>query len=126
MFVAGCGNFNSGTPQQMFTALLVKIGGLPDETLVYVGHEYTVSNLQFALQAEPGNAQVAAKLDWALAQRARKAATVPSTLGEERACNPFVRACLGVPAILAYSQEREPVAALAAVRRLKTEWGRRK
>lgn len=45
---AGCGNFNSGTPQQMYTALLEKIGSLPFDTLIYCGHEYTEKNLLYA------------------------------------------------------------------------------
>jgi hydroxyacylglutathione hydrolase len=51
LFVGGCGNFNSGTPAQMQTAL-EKLGALPPKTLVYVGHEYTIKNLMFANFAE--------------------------------------------------------------------------
>ncbi|KAJ1467845.1 beta-lactamase-like protein [Baffinella frigidus] len=59
LFVAGCGNFNDGTPKQMYEALYSKIGELPDETLLYVGHEYTLSNLKFAAHAEPASSDEA-------------------------------------------------------------------
>lgn len=121
MFVGGCGNFNSGTPEQMFAALHLQIGSLPDSTLVFVGHEYTLSNLRFAAVVEPENAAIAARLKWAEGRVAEGLATVPSTIKDERECNPFSRACAGVPSVLAFAQEQEPVAALAAVRRIKSD-----
>jgi len=67
---------------------LVKIlGTLPDDTKVYCGHEYTMGNLKYAKFAEPDNADVDAKLNWAKAQKC----TVPSTIGEEKKFNPFMR-----------------------------------
>jgi hydroxyacylglutathione hydrolase len=63
LFVAGCGNFNSGTAAQMLAAF-DKINSLPPETQLYVGHEYTVRNLKFALSVEPSNAEVQKKLLW--------------------------------------------------------------
>lgn len=102
LFTAGCGRLFEGTPEMMFTALHEKLGALPDDVRVFCGHEYTESNLRFAAHAEPGNAAVAEKLERVRALRARRAAdwhdampdemTVPSTLGEERATNPFLRA----------------------------------
>jgi len=101
MFAAGCGRLFEGTPEMMFAAF-AKLGALPDETRVYCGHEYTESNLVFAAHVEPDNAAVREKLARVRAARARKAAdwhdatpdemTVPSTIGEERATNPFLRA----------------------------------
>jgi len=101
LFAAGCGRLFEGTPEMMFRAL-AKLAALPDETRVYCGHEYTESNLRFAAHVEPDNAAVREKLARVQALRARKAAdwhdareeemTIPSTLGEERATNPFVRA----------------------------------
>ena len=126
MFVGGCGNFNSGTPEQMYTALYERIGALPGSTLVYVGHEYTVKNLEFACVVEPENDIVAARLQWAQQRLAAGQDTIPSTIHDEHATNPFLRACAGTPAVLAYAGEQEPVAALAAVRRMKTAWGRHK
>jgi hydroxyacylglutathione hydrolase len=101
MFAAGCGRLFEGTPEMMFAAFQ-KLGALPDETRVFCGHEYTESNLVFAAHVEPDNAAVREKLARVRAVRARRAAdwhdatpeemTVPSTIGEERATNPFLRA----------------------------------
>jgi hydroxyacylglutathione hydrolase len=102
MFAGGCGRLFEGTPEMMWTALHEKLGRLPDATRVYCGHEYTESNLVFAAHVEPGNLAVQAKLEQVRARRARAAAnwhdatpeemTVPSTLAEEHATNPFLRA----------------------------------
>jgi len=102
LFAAGCGRLFEGTPQMMYEALCVKLAKLPDSMRVYCGHEYTLSNLRFAAHAEPDNAAVKEKLERVMVVRSRAAAdwhdarpaemTVPSTLGEERATNPFMRA----------------------------------
>ena len=102
MFAAGCGRLFEGTPGMMWTALHEKLGRLPDATRVYCGHEYTESNLRFAAHVEPENAAVKQKALRVRQVRARAAAdwhdampdemTIPSTLGEERATNPFLRA----------------------------------
>lgn len=90
MFAAGCGRLFEGDPAQMMKSL-AKIDALPEDTRVYCGHEYTVKNLEFALMLEPSNAAIADKLAWARARRAQGQATVPSTIGSERATNPFLR-----------------------------------
>jgi hydroxyacylglutathione hydrolase len=102
LFAAGCGRLFEGTPAMMFEALSGKLGLLPDDVRIYCGHEYTESNLRFAAHAEPSNRTVAEKLERVRAIRARRAPdwhdatpdemTVPSTLAEERATNPFLRA----------------------------------
>jgi hydroxyacylglutathione hydrolase len=102
MFAAGCGRLFEGTPEMMWTAFHEKLGRLPDAVRVYCGHEYTESNLRFAAHIEPDNAAVKRKLARVREIRARKAAdwhdatpdemTIPSTIGEERATNPFLRA----------------------------------
>jgi len=102
LFAAGCGRLFEGTPEMMFGALVEKLGALPDATRVYCGHEYTESNLVFAAHAEPDNAAIAAKLERVKKIRSHAAAdwhdatpaemTIPSTIGEERATNPFMRA----------------------------------
>eukprot|EP00049_Salpingoeca_infusionum_P014347 m.268169 g.268169 ORF g.268169 m.268169 type:complete len:268 (-) comp15652_c0_seq9:2101-2904(-) len=122
LFIAGCGNFNSGTPQQMYTALCERLGSLDDATKVYVGHEYTVKNLQFAALVEPQNEALAAKLAWAKAQREEGRATVPSTIGDEKQTNPFMRC--GEKDVLAFSGTTDAVESIAFVRRAKTKWGR--
>jgi hydroxyacylglutathione hydrolase len=101
LFAGGCGRLFEGNPAMMHEALNVKLARLPDDTKVYCGHEYTESNLRFALTIEPGNAALKDKLAWVRDRRAKAAAdwhdateaemTVPSTVGEERTTNPFMR-----------------------------------
>ncbi len=75
----------------MHAALYEKIGALPPDTQVYVGHEYTVNNLRFAATVEPENADIRQKLAWAQEQRAAGNFTIPSTIAEEWKTNPFLR-----------------------------------
>lgn len=91
MFIAGCGRFFEGTADQMYDALVKKLGSLPDDTKVYCGHEYTLKNLRYAQTAEPSNEEVTKKLDWANIARKNSEFTVPSTIGEEKLINPFMR-----------------------------------
>ena len=117
LFVAGCGRLFEGTPAMMHRSLSEKLGRLPAETRVYCGHEYTVSNLRFAVHAEPENRAAAEKLERAKAMRERGEPTVPSTIGEELATNPFLRA--GEPTLAAHFPGATPVDVFAAVRRAK-------
>lgn len=91
LFVAGCGRLFEGAPAQMH-ASLARLGRLPAETRVYCGHEYTASNLRFAAHIDPTNEAVARKAERVAALRGRGEPSVPSTIGEERATNPFLRA----------------------------------
>lgn len=91
LFTGGCGRLFEGTAEQMWLSL-TKIASLPGDTRVYCGHEYTVTNLSFALDVEPGNQEVATRLAKARSLRADGRPTIPSTLAEERATNPFLRA----------------------------------
>ncbi|KAG1676015.1 Hydroxyacylglutathione hydrolase, mitochondrial [Nymphon striatum] len=91
LFVGGCGRFFEGTADQMNYALNEVLANLPDETKVYCGHEYTVNNLKYALHVEPENQVIKDKLSWAKAQRDNKETTIPSTIGEEKTYNPFMR-----------------------------------
>ncbi|GMV16350.1 MAG: hydroxyacylglutathione hydrolase [Polyangiaceae bacterium] len=91
LFAAGCGRLFEGTPAQMYESLNEKLGALPDETRVYCGHEYTASNLRFAAHVEPSNADVRAKAERVAVLRERGEPSVPSTIGEERRTNPFMR-----------------------------------
>lgn len=90
LFSLGCGRMFEGTPEQMLTSL-DRLAGLPGDTRVCCGHEYTVSNGAFALTVEPGNAALRARVDAARAQRQRGEPTLPARLAEERAANPFLR-----------------------------------
>jgi hydroxyacylglutathione hydrolase len=91
LFAAGCGRLLEGTPAEMFAALAA-FAPLPDSTRVCCGHEYTLSNIRFALSVEPDNAALQAYARHAQAQRAAGEPTIPTTLGLERAINPFMRA----------------------------------
>ena len=91
MFAMGCGRLFEGTPEQMF-ASLGRLAALPESTRLYCAHEYTLSNARYAAHAEPGNSAIAARLSKVEAMRAAGEITVPTTVGEERDTNPFVRA----------------------------------
>ncbi len=121
LFAGGCGRLFEGTPAQM-SASLDKLAALPAETLVYCAHEYTVSNLRFACAAEPDNPATAERLEQAKAMRRAGMPTVPSTIGIERATNPFLRTRDPAIAATLIAQDRlqtpEPLAAFAALR----EW----
>jgi hydroxyacylglutathione hydrolase len=122
LFAAGCGRLFEGTAAQMYESLNLKLGALPDDTRIYCGHEYTVSNLRFAETLEPGNPDIAKKLAWARAAREKGEPTLPSTLGEERRTNPFLRVAekdlmAGLEERIA--QDRSPQAVLAVVRAMK-------
>ncbi|MGH7014728.1 MAG: hydroxyacylglutathione hydrolase [Stellaceae bacterium] len=117
LFLMGCGRLFEGTPQQMW-ASLGKLKKLPPETRVYCGHEYTQANARFALTVEPGNAALAARARRVDNLRAEGKPTVPGTLGDELATNPFLRAdqpglqqAMGAPG--------DPVATFAAIRKAK-------
>ena len=102
LFAAGCGRLFEGTPAMMYAALAEKLGRLPGATRVYCGHEYTAGNLRFAAHVEPENEAVQRALARVQAIRARAAAdwhdatpdemTVPTTIADEHATNPFLRA----------------------------------
>ena len=91
MFAMGCGRLFEGTAQQMYSNMQ-RIAALPEDVRIYCGHEYTLSNGRFAAHAEPGNAEIARRLRDVEAMRERGEITLPSTVAEERATNPFVRA----------------------------------
>ena len=120
LFTAGCGRVFEGTMAQML-ASLERLAALPDETSVYCAHEYTQANLLFALAADPGNCLLQQRASEVAAARAKGEATVPSTLTQEKATNPFLR-CRD-PALVAAAQGRgaaanDPLAVFTALR----EW----
>lgn len=91
LFSLGCGRLLEGTAEEMF-ASLQRLAALPPETLVCCGHEYTESNARFALTVEPDNAALKARAEEVARLRAEGKATVPTTIGQELAANPFLRA----------------------------------
>lgn len=121
LFAAGCGRLFEGTPAQMHDAL-TRLMRLPDDTRVYCGHEYTVSNVRFARTVEPDNAALRELEERAQQLRERNLPTLPSTIAQEKATNPFVR--VREPAVAAAASRHagrplaDPVAVLGAVR----EW----
>ncbi len=90
LFSLGCGRLFEGTPAQMWQSL-GKFASLPDDALVYCAHEYTQSNARFALSVDPDNPALQARTAEIDRQRAAGRPTVPTTLGAERAANPFLR-----------------------------------
>ena len=98
LFSIGCGRVIEGTPEMMW-ASLKKLRDLPGDTKVYCGHEYTLANIKFAQTIEPGNAALQARAAQAAKQIAGKQWTIPTTIDEEKAANPFLRA--DVPAVAA-------------------------
>lgn len=122
LFAAGCGRLFEGTPAMMYESLNEKLGKLPPETRVYCGHEYTVSNLKFAAHVEPGNEAVKKKAQIAAALREQGKPTVPSTIADELATNPFMR--VDSPEIRAAAAKHSPGKAspsdvLGAIRAMK-------
>ena len=111
LFALGCGRLFEGTPQQMWTSL-AKLTALPDATAVYCAHEYTASNARFALSVDADPA-LKARADQVFAAREKGEWTVPTSIGLEKATNPFLRAPLLRPDIA------DPAEAFAAVRAAK-------
>jgi hydroxyacylglutathione hydrolase len=119
LFACGCGRLFEGTAEQMYSSL-GKLAALPDDTKVYCGHEYTLANIGFAKSVEPGNAALKKReeRDRRLSDAGRP--TLPSTIGEEKATNPFLRA--GEPAVVESVNKylglrvSDPVRVFAAIR----------
>ncbi len=91
LFAMGCGRLFEGTAEQMHRSLQ-RLAALGDDTALYCGHEYTLSNARWAAHAEPGNAAIAERLARVEAMRSAGEITLPTSVAEERATNPFVRA----------------------------------
>jgi hydroxyacylglutathione hydrolase len=125
LFAGGCGRVFEGTLEQMYSSLN-RLAALEPATRIYCAHEYTVANLRFALQVEPGNDVLVERLDAARTVRAKGLPTVPSTIAEELATNPFLRCT--EPAVAAAAEARAgcevPTAsdAFAVIRGWKDGW----
>jgi hydroxyacylglutathione hydrolase len=91
LFAMGCGRLFEGTPEQMF-ANMQRLATLPDDVKVYCGHEYTLANARWAMTVEPDNQALADRLREVEQWRAGGRVTLPTTIGQERATNPFMRA----------------------------------
>jgi len=117
LFVGGCGRFFEGTPKQMQRALNEVLANLPDNTLVFCGHEYTIQNLSFAKSVEPNNQEVLNKLQWARQRRADNQYCIPSSIGEEKLTNPFMRVMH--PDVRKVTNAADDVSCMKAVRAMK-------
>lgn len=119
LFLAGCGRLFEGDPAMMHQSLQ-KLAALDPATKVYCGHEYTQANLRFAKHVEPSNAAIDKALELTKELLAEGRPTVPGTIGDELATNPFlrvtsleIRKTLGIPA------DASPEVALGAIREAK-------
>lgn len=91
LFVGGCGRIFECSPADLFNSLTEVLGRLPETTQVYVGHEYTVKNLEFATAVDNKNDSLMTMLGWAKDQKVQRKFTVPSTIQNEWLINPFMR-----------------------------------
>lgn len=124
LFACGCGRLFEGTPAQMYESL-GRLAALPSDTRVYCAHEYTAANVRFARAVEPGHAGLLGLEAKVAEARAAGRPTIPSTIGAERATNPFLRCAEGPLAAAVAAQSgadpTDPVAVFAALR----EWKNR-
>ncbi|HPB97528.1 MAG TPA: hydroxyacylglutathione hydrolase [Polyangiaceae bacterium] len=123
LFVGGCGRVFEGTPTMM-QASLQRLASLPQDTQVYCGHEYTLSNLRFARLVESGHDPIQKHLRQAETLRAENKPTVPSTIGQELLINPFLRWC--EPEVIAFAlrngaRDKTPTSVFAVVREAKNK-----
>jgi len=125
LFAAGCGRLFEGTAAQM-DASLAKLASLPAETRVYCAHEYTLSNMRWACTVEPENKDLQAWQHNASLQRDQNLPTLPSTIRQELACNPFLRtripAVAQAAATWAQRELDSPVEVFAALREWKNNF----
>ena len=120
LFSGGCGRLFEGTPEQMY-ASLGKLAALPGTTRVCCTHEYTLSNLKFATEVEPGNAQLVHYRQQCEERRSHGEPTLPSSIALENGINPFLRARQPAVAQAARGHDppvapADPVAVFAALR----------
>jgi hydroxyacylglutathione hydrolase len=125
LFACGCGRLFEGTPAQMVDSL-GKLARLPGETRIYCGHEYTMANIAFAEAVEPGNRELSKRKTRDAAKRGRGEPTLPSTIAEELATNPFLRC--SEPEVVASAERhagrklKSPVEVFAEIREWKNSF----
>ncbi|MGQ0752624.1 MAG: hydroxyacylglutathione hydrolase [Betaproteobacteria bacterium] len=125
LFAAGCGRLFEGTPQQMHDSLS-RLMRLDASTRVYCGHEYTATNIRFARAAEPGNRSLVELEEHVRKLRDQDLPTLPSTIAQEKATNPFVR-CSEPEVVETASRYagrplKDPVSVLGAIREWKNNF----
>ncbi|MFM7405968.1 MAG: hydroxyacylglutathione hydrolase [Cuspidothrix sp.] len=116
LFAGGCGRLFEGTPAQMVDSL-TKIRNLPDNTRIWCAHEYTLSNLKFAITVDPENVDLQNRFKEVKRQREQLEPTIPSILGVEKLTNPFLR--WQEPALQASAKSNDPVQTFARIRGMK-------
>ncbi|MDE1183717.1 hydroxyacylglutathione hydrolase [Paraburkholderia sp.] len=124
LFACGCGRLFEGTPAQMLDSL-DSLSALPGDTHVHCAHEYTLSNIRFALACEPDNAALQAWRDKASALRERGVPTLPTTIAHEQAVNPFLRSDVAAIQATLSAQLHEAVPDRLAAFTLMREWKNR-
>jgi hydroxyacylglutathione hydrolase len=124
LFAAGCGRIFEGNAAEMFESL-GKLAALPESTRVYCGHEYTEQNLAFALDVDPDHPATRERAQRVRELRARGEPSVPSSIGEELATNPFLRRYDTAELVrlgTRFSTDPDPVSVFAALRAAKDRW----
>lgn len=123
LFSAGCGRVFEGTMDQMYTSL-TKLAALPEETEVYCAHEYTASNVAFALAVEPDNTQLQRYRDDVNRLRAQNMPTLPTTIRREKWINPFLRTDQKsvIRSVTNRTQKTDPLSIFTALREWKNEF----
>ena len=122
LFSMGCGRLFEGSAGQMF-ASLQKIAALPDDTMIYCGHEYSLTNAEFAIELEPGNEALQTRLKQVRKLRRAGLPTLPVSLATEKATNPFLRT--HSPEIrqnLGFDQGIPDIEVFAAIRELRNNF----
>lgn len=122
LFVAGCGRFFEGDAKDMHLSLNEVLASLDDDTLVFCGHEYTLSNLKFAQSIEPDSDAIKKKLAWALARLKDGLPTIPTTIIEEKLTNPFMRNSVQVVKDAVGMPNADDVAVMKELRELKNSF----
>lgn len=123
LFSGGCGRLFEGTPAQMYQSL-IRLASLPDDTRVFCAHEYTLSNLEFALAVEPDNTALNNYVIEAKEIRAKNQPTLPSSIGLEKRINPFLRSHIDSvkAAVSQHVSDSTDKETFAALRRWKDEF----
>ena len=119
IFAGGCGRLFEGTPAQMVGSM-TKLRQLPDDTRIWCAHEYTLSNLKFAVTVDPDNQELQQRLVDVTAARDRFIPTVPTTLGVEKRTNPFLR--WDNTALQASVASHDPIETFARIRGRKDQF----
>ncbi len=121
LFSVGCGRILEGTPEMMWQSL-VKIRSLPADTQLYCGHEYTATNVHFALTVEPNNSALRLRAEEVVRLIEQKRPTIPTTIQQEKSYNPFLRADLHSVAGAINMEGANPESVFATIRARKDKF----